>query len=263
MSDTPSVLALLAHPDDAEFTCAGTLALLRQRGWRVHIASMTPGQCGSATLPPEEISAIRREEAIRAVAVLNGCFHCLECEDCFVRHDPETVKKVIKLVRHVKPTLMFVHSPSDYICDHEAASVIGRDAAFWAAVPNIKTPEVAPLSYVPHLYYVDPMEGTDAFGQVVMPSTVIDIDGVIDTKESMLVRHSSQREWLREHHGMDEYTAVMRNMGRKRGLLADCTFAEGFRQHLGHGYPKDNLLQEKLAPYTTVLSAANPQGIHV
>lgn len=257
MSAPPTVLALMAHPDDVEFTCAGTLALLRQRGWRVHIATMTPGQCGSATLSQAEISAIRREEATRAAGVLNGRYHCLECEDCFVRHDRETVTAAIRLVRQVKPTLMFVHSPTDYICDHEAASVVGRDAAFWAAVPNIKTPEVAPLSYVPHLYYADPMEGTDAFGQAVMPSTVIDIGEVIDTKESMLVRHSSQREWLREHHGMDEYTAAMRSMGQKRGRLVDCTYAEGFRQHLGHGYPKGNLLQEELGPLTTLLAASN------
>ena len=52
MSDVRTVLSLLAHPDDAEFTCAGTLALLGQRGWQIHIATMTPGDCGSASLGP-------------------------------------------------------------------------------------------------------------------------------------------------------------------------------------------------------------------
>ena len=42
-----TVLCLEAHPDDAEFLCAGTLALLRERGWQVHIASVTPGDCGT------------------------------------------------------------------------------------------------------------------------------------------------------------------------------------------------------------------------
>ena len=44
-----AVLSVLAHPDDAEFLCAGTLIrLAREHGWRVHVASMTPGDCGSA-----------------------------------------------------------------------------------------------------------------------------------------------------------------------------------------------------------------------
>src|SRR5437763_1157700 len=59
----PIALAVLAHPDDAEFLCAGTLTRLRkEHGWEVHIASMTPGDCGSAEHGPDEISRIRRGE---------------------------------------------------------------------------------------------------------------------------------------------------------------------------------------------------------
>ena len=58
-----AVLAVLAHPDDAEFLCAGTLArLARERGWAVHIATMTPGDCGSAELPADKIARTRRGE---------------------------------------------------------------------------------------------------------------------------------------------------------------------------------------------------------
>jgi len=40
-------LTLLAHPDDAEILCGGTLIRLREIGYEVHIATMTPGDCGS------------------------------------------------------------------------------------------------------------------------------------------------------------------------------------------------------------------------
>ena len=40
------VLSIGAHPDDAEFMYAGTLALLHERGWQAHIATMAPGVCG-------------------------------------------------------------------------------------------------------------------------------------------------------------------------------------------------------------------------
>ena len=57
----PVVLSVLAHPDDAEFLCAGTLIrLTSEHGWQVHVASMTPGDCGSTELPAEEIAAVRR-----------------------------------------------------------------------------------------------------------------------------------------------------------------------------------------------------------
>ena len=42
-------LSFLAHPDDAEFLCAGTLIRLAEAGWEVHIATATPGDCGTMT----------------------------------------------------------------------------------------------------------------------------------------------------------------------------------------------------------------------
>jgi len=57
-----TALTLMAHPDDAEILCGGTLALLVARGWRVHIASASRGDCGSSTRSPEEISSIRAGE---------------------------------------------------------------------------------------------------------------------------------------------------------------------------------------------------------
>jgi LmbE family N-acetylglucosaminyl deacetylase len=62
-SDNRKVLAVFAHPDDAEFMCAGTLALLRNKGWRISMATLTPGDCGTKELSREEISRIRRNEA--------------------------------------------------------------------------------------------------------------------------------------------------------------------------------------------------------
>lgn len=239
-------LSLLAHPDDAEFLCAGTLARLHANGWEIHLATMTPGDCGSATLGPEEISAIRRREGAAAAAVLNGAFHCLEARDGLIRHDAETMRKAVKLVREIRPGLMFAHSPSCYLYDHEAASLIARDAAFWSGVPNFTTPGAQPFRPMPHLYYADAMEGKDLFGRPVEPGLLVDISSTMPVKREMLCCHASQREWLRQHHGMDEYVRAMEALGRVRGGQAGCEFAEGFRQHLGHAYPQDDLLAREL-----------------
>src|SRR5271155_4540773 len=81
MSVQYRVLALHAHPDDVEFQCGGTLILLRAAGCAVTIATMTPGDCGSAEHDAEAISAIRREEARAAAAVIGAEYTCLEFRD--------------------------------------------------------------------------------------------------------------------------------------------------------------------------------------
>jgi hypothetical protein len=65
--------------------------------------------------------------------------------------------------------------------------------------------------------------------------------------EMMLSRHVSQREWLRSHHGIDQYLDRMTAWPAGYGSECGFAYAEGFRQHLGHGYPHEPLLQNALA----------------
>ena len=134
----------------------GTLALLRQKGWEVHTASLTPGDCGTMTHSREEISRIRRAEGAAAAGLLGGTYHCLECDDMFILYDRPTLLKVIGLIRHVRPDLVFAPSPEDYMADHENASRLVWNACFAAGIPNIPTPGDEPFHRIPCLYYMDP-----------------------------------------------------------------------------------------------------------
>ena len=78
MPSSLSVLALFAHPDDAEFLAAGTLAHLAARGAAIHIATMTAGDCGSTILPPAKITRIRQKEAQRAAGLIKASYACLQ-----------------------------------------------------------------------------------------------------------------------------------------------------------------------------------------
>jgi N-acetylglucosamine malate deacetylase 1 len=89
---------------------------------------------------------------------------------------------------------------------------------------------------------MDAMEGKDKLGKQIVPDFVVDITPVIETKEKMLACHESQRQWLQEHHGMDEYMETMKQMSANLGSRVNSGYGEGFRQHLGHAYPQDNLL---------------------
>ncbi len=246
------ILSVLAHPDDAEFLCAGTLArLAREHGWQVHIASMTPGDCGSAELPPDEISRVRRAEGAAAAALIGARYHCVEERDLRVFYQETTLERVTRLLRQVRPRVVLTHSPADYMLDHEMTSTVVRAAAFAAPAPNFLHDRGLgpPLDHIPHLYYCDPIEGKDPLGRPVEPGFCIDVSRVVETKAEMLEKHASQRAWLLKHHGMDQYVHAMRDWGRERGRRFGVAAAEGFRQHLGHSYPQDNLLGRLLGAH--------------
>jgi LmbE family N-acetylglucosaminyl deacetylase len=239
------VQSILAHPDDAEFLCAGTLTrLVRECGWQAHLASLTAGDCGSVDRPAEEISRIRRGEAAAAAALIGGGYACLEERDLLIFYNESALEKVTRLLRTVRPQIILTHSPADYMLDHEMTSTLVRAAAFAAPAPNFFADRghPPPLEQIPHLYYCDPIEGKDSLGNEVEPGFCVDISATMETKEAMLACHASQREWLLKHHGIDHYLHAMRDWSARRGQTRGVAFAEGFRQHLGHGYPADNLL---------------------
>lgn len=236
-------LAFLAHPDDAEFQCGGTLALLSQAGWEVHIATASPGDKGTTIHTPEEIAAIRRAEGAAAAQLIGAQYHCLEERDLNVVFDRTSIPKAIDLMRSLAPSLVITHPRLDYMLDHEQTHLLARAAAFAYPIPNASILPVAPGSSVPWMYYCDPPEMIDPYsGARVKPTTYVDVSQVMPTKTAMLAAHASQREWLRAHHGMDEYIDSMHRHAAARGAEIGVRYAEGFVQHLGHPHPRTNLL---------------------
>ena len=248
----PTALAILAHPDDAEFLCAGTLIRLKiECGWDIHLATMTAGDCGSAEHTPEEIAGIRRTEAKSAADVIGADYQCLEILDLRVHYCDEQLEKVVRLLNAVAPDAVFTHSPEDYHLDHEQTSRLVRAATFAAPIPNFlhrpgHSEPHPPMKAIPHLWYCDPLEGKDQFGRPIPPAFRIDIGTAINEKGRMLDQHESQRAWLRKHHGVDNLVESMMEWSAKQGAAGGVKYAEGFRQHLGHSYPQSNLLADLL-----------------
>jgi len=208
-----SVLAIHAHPADIEFQCAGTLALLAEAGHTIAIASMTPGDCGSRDLSAEEIARVRRGEGQRAAALIGASYECLEFRDLSIVIDNDAKQRVTEAIRRHRPDVVFTAPPVDYMDDHEATSRLVRDACFNASCPNYATRQWDPApatDTIPHLYYVDPIEGVDYCLE-------------------------SQHRW-----------------SAARGSEIGVPLAEAFRQHRGHPYPGDNLLEQLLGSLVKV-----------
>ena len=245
----------MAHPDDAEITGGGTLFHLKELGWELGILTMTAGDCGSINTPREEIARIRYAEAQAAADFLGATYACVGLMDVEVFANAENLRRVVDFLRRFDPDVVMTHSPVDYMLDHEEASRLVRGATFAMAMPNYDTRQNPPAKVgraTPALYYADAVEGTDPLGQRIHPRFYVDISKQLFNKREMLARHRSQREWLRSYHGLDEYldrmTAWAAGFGRECGFA----YAEGFRQHLGHGYPHEPLLQKALAQFVHV-----------
>ncbi len=244
LPDRRTVLAFLAHPDDAEFLCAGTLIRLARAGWDLHIATATPGDCGSTTLPPDEIAEIRRGEAATAAQLIGATYHCLEERDVNVIFDRASNRKAIDLFRKVAPTLVFTHPRFDYMLDHEQVHQLARSAAFSYPIPNASRLPLVEGSAIPWLYYCDPVDAIDPYsGEPVHATVRVDITAQMDEKIELLACHASQREWLQQHHGMDEYIEAMKRQSASCGVELNTLYAEAFVQHRGHAFPSNDLLK--------------------
>lgn len=237
-------LTYLAHPDDAEILCGGTLVRLSEAGWEIHIATATAGDCGTISHDRWEISAIRTAEARAAAKLIGATYHCLNEHDLMVVYDKPTLRKSLDLFRQVAPSLVFTHAAKDYMMDHEQVSMLARAASFGFAAPNASAFPLKPGTGIPYLYYCDPVEGLDPLGRLIEPTTVVDITSQQEKKLNMLACHASQREWLRAHHGIDEYLDSTRRHDALRGKLLGVAAAEAFVQHRGHAYPADDLLRK-------------------
>jgi LmbE family N-acetylglucosaminyl deacetylase len=254
---TARILAIHAHPDDVEILAGGTLCHLASLGHSITVVTMTPGDCGTAEYDAETISGIRRNEAAASCRMLGAEYRCAEFRDLSIFNDDSSRRRVTELLREAQPDIVLTASPVDYHCDHEATSVLVRDACFAAPAPNYRSSGSAPvMRAIPHLYFLDPDEGLDRDGKVVTPDFVVDVAEHLERKKEMLACHESQRAWLRKHHGMDNYIETMEEWTKARGALTGLPFGEGFRQYRCHPYPQSGLLQELLGSLVRKTSVA-------
>jgi len=240
----------------------GTLTLLAESGHEVTIVSMTPGDCGTTEYGAEEIAAIRRGEAANAAGMIGAGYLCAEFRDMAIFNDDSSRRRVTEILRRTRPDLVLTASPVDYHCDHEATSVLVRDACFGASAPNYAThasDAAAALPAIPHLYYVDSVGGVNRFGEDIEPDFFVDVKSTFAKKRDMLAAHASQRAWLRRQHGIDDYLDNMESWTRSRGIGAGLDYAEGFRRYPGHPYPQTPLLEELLGSKVVIHARRVPR----
>jgi N-acetylglucosamine malate deacetylase 1 len=246
----PVAFAVNAHPDDIEFMMAGTLVLLKEAGYGIHVMNVANGSCGTMDQPPEQIVAQRTREAREAANVLGATFHEPLVNDLDILYDQRLLKRLCAVIREIRPTIMLVPSPEDYMEDHVNACRLAVSAAFYRGMRNfVSDPPLAAIPGQVTLYHALPYGLRDPLRRRISPGLFVDISSVVAIKREALACHRSQKEWLDASQGLDSYLVTMEDMSREVGHMSGrYAYAEGWRRHLHLGFcgPDDDPLSEAL-----------------
>ena len=242
-------LSIHAHPDDAEAWNAGVLKLLKDKGYKIVIATLTGGDLGGCKMTMEETARVRGEEAKKAAAVLDAEYYTLGGIDGFLFDTKELRLKVISLIRKIGAGVIFTHLPSDYHSDHRTTANIVETAAMVSSLDTVPVKE-KPVDITPLLYHTSPLTLSDPLGsQIVPPHFFVDVTSVIETKKKMLGYHISQIDLMKHMHKMDDFFGFVAEGNRNYGKMVGVEYAEVYWQHLGGGFQKDPQIQNELKEF--------------
>jgi LmbE family N-acetylglucosaminyl deacetylase len=214
------ILAVVAHPDDAEILCAGTLARALEDGAAIGIAVLCKGDRGQPEDPIPELADVRREEMTVAAKLLGAQLFLGDVSDGTLTDEVPVRLELTEIFRKFESTLVLAHDPADYHPDHQAASKIAQAASWYCASRGHETPS-PPIPGPPALWFMDTVEmlGFD-------PGFYIDVTAHMDLKLAMLGSHQSQ---LLRGDDLPPLALTMELQARTRGMQADVDHAEAFR----------------------------------
>lgn len=218
------VMAVVAHPDDAELLCAGTLARAKADGASVAICVLCQGDKGQPSGSSAPITAIRRKEMLASCALLGAEFFTPKVPDGALADDVRTRRLLIEILRQFRPTLLLAHAPQDYHPDHRAASALAEAASWFCASRGHKTKSQA-VDSPPGLWWMDTL-GMSGFE----PAFYVDVSEQIELKMKMLACHRSQLARSADPD-FSSLRDIMQVQCRARGMQAGVAAAEAFRPH--------------------------------
>ena len=218
-----SAMVVVAHPDDAEFTVAGTVAIWTEAGCHVTYVVCTDGNSGSHEpgMTRERLAEIRRAEQRAACATLGvGEVVFLGYDDGLLQPTLDLRRDLVRAIRQHKPDVLITWDPTtvlisdEYINhpDHRAAAQAALDAAAPASAMPLLWPETGAPHRVRQVYVF----GTDP------PNTWVDVTETMERKIAALKQHASQMgDW--------DPTDMVKEWGAESGQEKGLTYAENYR----------------------------------
>jgi len=218
------VLAIAAHRDDVELTCAGTLLRAVDAGYRVGILDLAAGETGS-----RGSAELRAQEAERAAAILGVAERRnAGLPDAHLHNDDASRRTVVEHIRHFAPRVVILPFPVGRHPDHRVASELGRDACYLAGLAKYDGGG-APHRPFKILYALSYREDP------LKPTFVVDITPQFERKMAAIRCYASQFDGARAAGeifptGQDLYSLV-ETQNAHYGSLVRVRYGEPFYTH--------------------------------
>jgi LmbE family N-acetylglucosaminyl deacetylase len=216
-------MLVVAHPDDSEFSSAGTVARLKDAGKRVILIQVTSGDKGTsdATMDPAELGRIREGEQLEAARRLGmDEVVFLRCPDGALMPDLDLREKIVRMIRTHRPDVIITHDPyRPYALhpDHRAVGLATTDAVYPTARDPLYFPEHLREGLEPHktaeIWFAGPEN----------PDKIIDITETFERKIEALRAHQTQVGTA------DELEERMRDRARELAEGRPFELAEAFK----------------------------------
>jgi LmbE family N-acetylglucosaminyl deacetylase len=223
---TRRAMVIVAHPDDSDFSCGGTVAKLCAEGWEVTYVLATSGDKGTSDpkMTSERLAGIREAEQAAAARAL-GVRECI-----FLRH-PDGFLENTDALRGEIVHLLRLHRPETVIAwdayrrgfnhrDHRNIGIAAYDAVFPAARDLLYYPDDLADGLETHKVRELLLIGSE------QPDYFVDISDYFDTKLEAVYAHTSQIQPFPK----DEFTQRRREQAVQAGRESGTPFAEAFRR---------------------------------
>jgi LmbE family N-acetylglucosaminyl deacetylase len=190
-------MIIVAHPDDPEFYCGGTIARWVREGLDVVYLILTNGNKGSddPAVTPDLLAALRKEEQYAAARILGvKTIVFLGEPDGELQPTLSLRQRVVREIRRHRPDLVVCPDPTAYYFDtgyinhpdHRAAGEVAMEAIFPAARNRMYHPELLAEGLEPYAVHEIYMTGT------LQPNRSVDVTDTIDVKIEAIKAHASQ-----------------------------------------------------------------------
>lgn len=229
-----TAMVVVAHPDDAEFMAAGTVAKWTRGGSTVTYVVVTKGDKGSddVEMTPSQLALIREKEQRAAGEILGVAnFVFMGYPDGYLQHTLELRRDLARVIRTYRPEVVICFDPTNRFLsdnyvnhpDHRASGDATVDAVFPTARDRLTFPELLADGLEPHKVAQLWLGASDK------PNVFIDIAGTLETKCDALRAHPSQLG--------EDVTEFATQLARWSAVGQDFEFAEAFRRIVLEGEP--------------------------
>ncbi len=226
------ILAIAAHPDDAELSCGATLYQHALDGKKTGIVDLTTGQLGTRGTPALRIKESHEAAKILKLAVREN----LEMEDGFFLNDKAHQLRLITAIRKYQPDILLINAPHDRHPDHGKGAQLASDAAFLSGLAKIKTKHNGKLqdAWRPKnvYHYIQAVH--------IKPDFVVDISDSYDVKMQAILAYKSQffnpdSKEKNTFISSPEFLDFLKARHQEFGQIAGVKYAEGFvaQRHIG------------------------------